>query len=155
MAVAAFWHSRMLGLVAVCTIQVTVLCLTLAQHFIELGVAGTAIFGRCVICVVDIKGTVRLVAAETVFINHEFGMRLMTGQAFMDLLMLGGVTERTVLLGVFARELGKLVAFICMTGFTDDADSRHVVHGDIKGSMGVSVAAKAHGTISKGKMFVF
>lgn len=154
MAVAAIGHGGVFGLVAEGAIKLPVFCLALAQLLEELAVAGAAIFGRGIIRVDDVQRAMRLVTAQAIFIGHECRMRLMTGQAFLDLFVLARMTEGAVLLGMFARELGELVAFLGMTGFTDGADRRDIIDGNVKRGMWISVTAKTDGTISQGKMFV-
>ena len=131
MAITTVGHGRVLGLVTEGAIKCPVFGLAPGQHFEEFRVAGPTILGWDIIGILDIKGAMRLMATQTIFIGQEIGMRGMTFQTFFDLFVLGRMAKGTVFGSMFAGEVGKLLTLLRVAGFTGHTDRRHVVDGNI------------------------
>lgn len=140
--ITAIRYGRMFGLVAESTVESSVFGLALGQHGKEFGMAGAAVFGLGVIGILDVERAVGLMAAQAILVDHEVAMGFVAFQAFFDLLMLGRMTEGTILSAVLAWKLGELLALFRVAGLARDADRWYVIDRDIKWGVRVTVATE-------------
>jgi len=113
------------------TFESTVLGLAFGKHFENIRVACPTIFIWYIIGISDVKRAMRFVATQTVLKNQEFSVRFVTLQTFLNLLMLSGMAESTILFGVFAGEFFEFNAFFGMACFTTFTYEGSIINSNV------------------------
>lgn len=130
-AVPTVRYRWVLGFVTERTFESTMLGLALGKHFENIRVACPTKLVWYIIGISDVKRAVRFVAAQTVFKNQEFSVRLVTLQTFLNLLMLSGMAESTILFGVFTGEFFEFNTLFGMASFTTFTYEGSIINSNV------------------------